>query len=233
MQNNREFILIGKKNEAENITSLLFNPLDNLEYRFIPGQYVNIKPQPIIGRSKSYTISSIPSEKTICITIKKKGEMSSALIDLPIKTKLTLDGPYGYFYPEKDCGDLVLIAGGIGVTPFYSIIKSKLISNYNSNITLFYSNKTIDRTPFFKELNKMSEDYPFLRIIYCLTEENIKHSLIKEYTRINEEILKKYIVSVDKKCYYVCGSVGFVNDIWKMLKSIGVEEEKIFTESFF
>jgi len=69
MQNNREFILIGKKNEAENITSLLFNPLDNLEYRFIPGQYVNIKPQPIIGRSKSYTISSIPSEKTICITI--------------------------------------------------------------------------------------------------------------------------------------------------------------------
>ena len=232
-KNNREFILIRKKDEAENITSLFFKPVDSLEYKFIPGQYVNIKPQSIIGHSKSYTISSLPTEKNIVITIRRKGEVSSAILDLPIGGKLFFDGPYGYFYPEGNDGDLVMLAGGIGITPFYSIIKSKLLSNFKSNITLFYSNKSIDKIPFFDELNKMSKDYPFLKIIYCLTDEGINHPLIKEYSRINKKILEKYIVSVDKKCYYVCGSVEFVNDIWKILKSIGVEEEKIFTESFF
>lgn len=232
-QNNREFILISKKDEAENITSLSFRPVDNLDYKFISGQYVNIKPPSISGHGKFYTISSIPSDENIVITIKRKGEVSSAMIDLFIGDKLFFDGPYGYFYPEENSGDLVMIAGGIGITPFYSIIKNLLKSNYKNNILVFYSNKILKETLFLNELKKIEKNNLFLKVINILTQENNKTPLVQEYSRIDEKMLKKYITSVDNKSYYVCGSVSFVNDIWKMLKKIGIKEDKIFTESFF
>lgn len=232
--NNREFVLVSKKDEAENVISLSFKPVDNLEYKFIPGQYVNIKPQTISGHGKSYTISSLPSEKNIVITIKRKGQVSSAILDLPIGARLFLAGPYGYFFPEENSGDLVMLAGGIGITPLYSIIKSRLKSNNKNNITLFYSNKTLKEAPFLDELVSLEKNKSSaLKIINVLTQETIKSPLVLEYSRINREMLMKYVVSTDNKCYYICGSVGFVNDVWKMLKDIGVEEGRIFTESFF
>lgn len=232
-QNNREFVLISKKDEAENITSLSFRPVDNLGYKFISGQYVNIKPLSIYGHGKSYTISSTPLDENIVITIKRKGEVSSAIIDLSIGDKLFFDGPYGYFYPEENSSDLVMIAGGIGITPFYSIIKNLLKSNYKNNILLFYCNKTLKDSPFIEELKNLERNVSFLKVVNIFTQDNNKTQLAQEYSRIDEKMLKKYIVSINNKCYYVCGSVSFVNDIWKMLKNIGIKEDKIFTESFF
>jgi ferredoxin-NADP reductase len=231
--NNREFVLISKKNEAENITALSFRPVDNLDYKFIPGQYVNIKPQTISGHGKSYTISSLPTEKNIVITIKRKGEVSSAILDTSIGDKLFFDGPYGYFYPEGNSGDLVMLAGGIGITPFYSIIKDRLKSKSKNNIILFYSNKTLKETPFLAELKNLEKDNLSLKVVNVLTQEDIKNPLIQEYSRINEKMLKKYINIFEDKRYYICGSIQFVNAMWKLLKAIGVSEDLIFTESFY
>ena len=232
-ENKKEFCLVKKTVEAENITSLYFKPVDGKKYKYISGQYVNIKPMSISGHGKSYTISSTPQEKFLCITIKKKGEVSSSIIHLSIGEKIILEGPYGNFYPEKDVKDIVMIAGGIGITPFFSIIKSKLKSNTKNKILLFYSNKTVDQAPFFKELNELSKKCASFNVIHFLTEEKKKHTSIKEYKRINRILLEKYLVSYKNKCYYVCGSIKFVDDMWKILKSMGVLEEFIFTESFF
>lgn len=233
INNKREFVLVNKKDEAENIVSLFFKPVDNLEYKFIPGQYVNIKPSSISLHGKSYTISSIPGEEYVCLTIKRKGEVSSAIIDLEGGEKLFFDGPYGYFYPEKNSGDLVMLAGGIGVTTFYSIIKDRLKSNIRNNITVFYSNKTLKSTPFLNELKNLEKNNLSLKVINILTQENTKNPLIQEYSRINEKILKKYLGLLENKNYYICGSIQFVNAMWKLLKEAGVSEELIFTESFY
>lgn len=232
-ENKREFILVDKKEEAEGIFSLYFKTVNGKEFNYIPGQYVNIKPSIKFSRSKSYTISSIPSEKYVCITIKKKGDTSSTIIDLNIGDNLVLEGPYGNFYPETEDKDVVMIAGGIGVTPFFSIIKDKLKSAFKKKILLFYSNKTIKKAAFFEEFNTLSKDNKNFEIIYCLTEEKTGNKNVKEFNRIDEKMIKNYIASLNDKCYYICGSVGFVNDMWKSLKNIGVLEEDIFTESFF
>lgn len=231
---NREFILVDKKEEAENITSLFFKPTSGSKYKYIPGQYVNIRPLGVQGHGKSYTISSTQSEKFVCITVKRKGVVSSALVDLRVGDKLILEGPYGNFYPENNVKDIVMIAGGIGITPFYSVIKSKLESKNNKNkILLIYSNKTTKETPFFEELINLEKNSSLLKVVYCLTQEKKRYSQVKEYSRIDKKILKKYIASVDNKCYYVCGSISFVDDMWRALKGVGVPEECIFTESFF
>lgn len=230
---NREFILIRKKSEAENITSLFFKPADGESFDFIAGQYVSVALPSISGRSKCYTISSSPSEKLICLTVKKQGEFSSALIDSAVGDKLAFNGPFGRFYPEEDCRDIVFIAGGIGVTPFFSVIKEKINSKPKPKISLLYSNKTISDIAFFDELNKLKENKVIDNLVHFITQEKGEHPLVQEYSRINRELLKKYLVSFGKRNYYLCGSVQFVNTVWKDLKESGVPEENIFTESFY
>ena len=176
---------------------------------------------------------SIPSEKFVCLTVKRKGETSSALLDLHIGDKLCFEGPYGNFYPDKLSKDIVMLAGGIGITPFFSIIKDKLETSLGDSVVLFYSNKKINRTPFFRDIVKLSKKHHNLKVIFCLTEEKTKQFLVKEYTRINKKMIKKYVASMGNRCYYICGSISFVNDMWRVLKEIGVKEESIFTESFY
>ncbi|MEK7463365.1 MAG: FAD-binding oxidoreductase [Patescibacteria group bacterium] len=246
MQENksREFVLVSKKEEAENIVSLFFKSADGESFNFIAGQYVSValpalgearsaKRPSISGRSKCYTISSSPSEKLICLTVKRQGVFSSALIDTAINDKLIFGGSYGHFYPEEDCEDIVFIAGGIGVTPFFSVIKDRLNSKSKSKMTLLYSNKTISGIAFFDELNKLAENKVIDNLVYFLTQEKGKYPLVQEYSRMNKELLKKHLVFFNKRNYYLCGSIQFVNTIWKDLKESGVPEENIFTESFY
>ena len=242
---NREFILISKKDEAENIVSLFFKPADGSDFNFIAGQYVSVKVPSIVGRSKCYTISSAPSEKLICLTVKRQGVFSLSLIDTAINDKLIFGGPYGNFYPDENCEDVVFIAGGIGVTPFFSVIKERLNSKLRPKITLLYSNKTISGIAFFDELNKLSENKAISNLVYFLTQEHPSTSSgrVQEYSRINKDLLKKHlgyfsaeggsVPGREKRNYYLCGSIQFVNSIWKDLKEIGVPEENIFTESFY
>jgi len=229
----RNFKLVEKKSEAENITSLFFTLTDGADFQFFAGQYVNVELPWISGHAKSYTISSVPSESALRITIARKGNFSSALTDMPVGSKLVFDGPHGYFFPEQTADDLVFIAGGIGVTPFVGIINDRLNSGFQNKITLLYSTKGIAQTAFFGELNRLAEEKKIDKLVYFFTEDKSKHKFVEEYERISEKTLKKYLVSVGRKRYYVCGSIGFVRDVWKILKEYGVPEENIFTESFF
>lgn len=231
--NKKEFILTSKKVEAENVASLFFSPIGWSGFSFTAGQYVNIMPPGIIGHGKSYTISSDPSEKFVCLTIKRKGKVSSAIIDLPLNSKIYFDGAYGYFYPEEKYEEVVMLAGGIGVTPFYSVIKDILAKKKKTKVTLFYSNQYIKDSAFFEDLNEIVKNNPQITVVHCLTQGKEKHSCVQNYSRIDEKMLKKQLVTLSGKGYYVCGSIGFVNDLWKLLKGNGVSETDIFTEAFF
>jgi ferredoxin-NADP reductase len=235
MQNNkgREFILINKRIESKDVVSLYFDPEDGNPFSFISGQYVNVKHPNIPNHGKSYTISSSPNENHICLTIKRKGAMSSMMIDSEIGAKVTFSGPYGYFFPEKYDKDIVFLAGGIGITPFFSILKDKLGSIEDKKIYLFYSNKTTGDIVFFDDIDKLSKKTSKLITIYTLTQEKTSKDCGYEFSRIDKKMLNKYLTSIKGKYYYICGSISFVNNMWKLIKSFGVSEGDIFTESFF
>jgi ferredoxin-NADP reductase len=233
MQNRTEFELVKKEIEANDVTSLYFKAADGKKYNFTAGQYVDIRPPLINSHGKSYTISSSPSDELVRITIKRKGPVSSAIIDLNIGDKIEFEGPYGVFYPEKDMSDVVMLAGGIGITPFFSVIRDRVGAGLDSNITLLYSNKTKQDISFFEGLNKIASQNNYIKIVHCLTQEFTKDSSISEFTRINESIVNRYAAPSSDKNYYICGSIGFVADMWKMLKLVGISEENIYTESFY
>lgn len=232
MQNNIEFILIKKQDELNGVVSLYFKTVIGLKYEFKSGQYVDIKPESITGHGKSYTISSAPSEDLVRITIKRKGAVSSAIIDLNIGEKIFFEGPYGVFYPEETMKSVVMLAGGIGITPFFSVIKDKIESSDKTNFTLLYSNKTKSDIVFNDDLSQMEKDNANLKIVHCITQESVVDGLC-EKSRINQEIVNKYAPASDDRHYYICGSISFVSDMWRLVKSVGVPEDNIYTESFY
>lgn len=231
--NKKEFILVSKKVEAENVTSLFFSPIGWTDFNFVAGQYVNIIPPGVISHGKSYTISSDPSEKFVCLTIKRKGKVSSAIMDLPLNSKIYFDGPYGYFYPEEKYDEIVMLAGGIGVTPFHSVIKDILAKKKKTNVTLFYSNQYIKDAAFFEELNEIAKKNPQITIVHCLTQGSSKHPAVQNYSRTDNKMLKKQLVTLEGKGYYLCGSISFVKDMREVLIGAGVPEADIYTEAFF
>lgn len=234
MQNNkREFILVSKKDEAIDVVSLYFNTVDGVKYEFIAGQFVEIKPPRLTGHGKSYTISSTPDDELIRITIKRKGAVSSAIIDLNIGDQIEFEGPYGVFYPDETMKDIVMLAGGVGITPFISVIKDNIDKQNDIKMTLFYSNKTLGDVTFFDELNELCEKTPNLTVVNCLTQDEKPYKNIDEHQRINKDVINKYLTLIDGKNFYICGSISFVADMWRMLKGIGVDEECIYTESFY
>lgn len=229
---NKTFILKEKIFETQDVTTLKFKPLSGEIFSFIPGQFAVVYPENV-GMGKSYTITSMLGEKTLNFTIKKIGNISGILFDSKIGDKFEIDGPRGHFYPNEDMNNIVFIAGGIGITPFYTIIKDlyKKAEN-NKKIVVFYSNKTKKDIIFFDELNKMAEDFKNLKIVYFLTRENVKDQYIDNFKRIDEKSLENYFKD-SLNYYFICGSIGFVKDIRKIIKEGGVREENIVAESFY
>lgn len=233
MQNKTEFILVKKEIETDDVTSLFFKTSDGAKYDFKAGQYVDIRPPSISGHGKSYTISSAPSDELVRITIKRQGAVSSAIIDMTVGEKIDFEGPYGVFYPEDDVKDVVMLAAGIGITPFFSVIKDCYENKKSIDITLIYSNKTKVGITFAKDLKDIKIDNPSFKIVHCITQEKTSCPCIAENTRIDGDIIKKHITNHKDKCYYICGSISFVRDMWNTLKSIGIVEENIYTEAFY
>ena len=128
MANSHKFkcILASKEKEAEDVITLKFRIGRNSKPSFAPGQYVIVYLKGQSGpEGKAYTISSIPNDKFLAITVKKIGKFSTALHELKIRSVITMEGPMGYFFPEETDRELVFLAAGIGITPFLSIIRTR------------------------------------------------------------------------------------------------------------
>ncbi len=237
--NSNIFILKKKIKQANNIITLRFLPVKNEIFSFRPGQFVIIYffDERCGGQGKPYSISSCPKDKFLNITVKQIGKFSEALHKLKINEKIKISSPQGYFCAEDKMEDIIFFAGGIGIAPFYSIINDFFKKRANDKkFTLFYSNKTKEDVAFLRELEGLSNKGLNLRVIYAFTQEKGKRKIsVKnlEFERLNVKIIKKYLGTLNKKQYFICGSINFVNSLWKILKKAGVKEDYIKLESFY
>ena len=230
------FVLKNKKEEASGVSTLEFIPEENKIFDFKAGQFAlfGILNEKFSGsHGKAYTITSLPGEKFIVITVKRAGEFSNALCDLEIGDRVKFSGPFGNFYPaELSENVIVFLSGGIGITPFYAVIKDFLKRKINRKIILFYSNRNEKDIIFFKELKEISEKWDSLKVIHILTREKEKITHIDEYKRMDMEMIKKYIGDLDKKDYFICGPSDFVMNIREQLKNAAVDGSHIKIEAF-
>lgn len=217
-----------RRETPDTVTLFLSCPDGNPVFR--SGQFINVFfPETGHAEGKTYSISSAPHEGHISITVKLHGTFSGKLHSLKAGDSFGGSLPYGYFFSEETPDTVVLIAGGIGIAPFRSLILDTL--KYNSqNIVLFYANKRKDVIIFKKEFDELQEKYGArIRAHYYLTQESDPEYL---QGRIPvADVLEK--LPEGSKEFFICGSVPFVRDYWKALTQKGVPEETIYTEAFF
>ncbi len=206
-------------------------------HRIEPGQHFDIKLTSDSGyvAQRSYSVisdSNYTNQFQFGISKITDGEVSKYLHEkLSISQNLLIRGPIGkYFNLNKTTESVILIAGGIGITPFIFYLRQK---NYKNKISLIYSAKNQEEFLFKKELENKNKLYENFSLIVTLTKEN-KQTWKGLDSRINSKILKKTIKNHlgIKTTYFVCGGSNFVENISSKLIKIGIEYQDIKIERF-
>ncbi len=226
MDDKRIYVVRGNTRQNHDTVTLSLSFPDDRIPTYIPGQFITIYfPELGTPEGKAYSISSAPHEKRLNITIKAIGEFSNRLCAMQPGSRVLASLPYGFFCSENEDTDLVMIAAGIGITPFRSLITHACLYTPNRKLSLFYSVRTRNDCIFMDELPLRVPTHQFV------TREattNISATLRRMDAR---DILG--VKAPDGAEFFICGSISFVRDLWRGLKGAGVPEDRIYTEAFF
>lgn len=212
--------------------------------KYKAGQFLIVK-IPIKNKieKRAYSFSSSPStDKFLRITVKKveKGIVSNYICNsLKVGEKLEIEKPAGSFFvvPEKKAQlTYVLFAGGSGITPIFSIIRTILEKEPLSKILLIYANRNESSTIFKEEIEKIEIAHPNSFAVEHLLEKrqsdkpNYHQDLLNKDLVI--EILQKHQITFSTHKYMMCGPAGFMEKAKEILTENGISREQIKMEAF-
>ena len=233
IDNKERYVVIDKKRETSDVVTLSMVREDGSVPIYIPGQFITVYFEELgTPEGKSYSISSPIGSPTMTITVKSIGEFSKRLSALVPEDKLIASAPYGFFFSENTESNMVIIAAGIGIAPFKSMINESFKINPKRNIYLFYTNKNKSGIIWRNDLREIAYNFPNLKIYHFITRDTEVHSdMIRG--RIENKYIVKNVPNFSNTEFFICGSISFVRDMWKNLKELNIEEENIYTEAFF
>lgn len=200
-------------------------------YTFIPGQYAAFTLQ---GETKVFSLSNSLHHKDFIMfaTRMRPSPFKEDLKKIPLGTKIKVSPARGRFVlPENTDQPLVLIAGGIGVTPFRSMIEWATHEKKKHPIKLFYSNRTAALTAFLDDFRGWERENPYFTFIPVLTQES-SPGWAGETGRLNPVMLRKYAPDRLQPIYYVAGPPGMVDSMKQSLLGMGVPEKNVRSEKF-
>ncbi len=236
---NKLILTLNKKEEiASNIYNFEFEPDRKLSFK--PGQYMEFTlehpSQDSRGIRRFLTIASSPTEEKLDLGIKfydrpssfKKYLMAAGTGHKMVASQLAGD----FTLPEDKNKKLVFIAGGIGITPFRSMIKYLLDRSEKRDIVLFYSNWTCDDISY-KEIFDEAEKKLDIKVVYSIVNDpsvvpdnHIRCGLLNERDIIEE------VPDYRERLFFISGPPSMVNTFVASLKKIGVGKNNIKTDYF-
>ena len=216
---------------------------NNEKIDFLTGQYFVAEYK---GMKNSYSMSSAPGAKTLDFTIQltKKGEDGQIVIgkttkilsEASVGDQFMIQGPVGKMvFGSEYTGNLVLFAGGIGITPFMSFIRHIIGCNLKNKVNLFYSIRCRqENIAFYNEIDDLSRRFPDrLRCYFTLTQVDDGYTWKHHVGRIDADVVRNRSFDWQNSLFYICGSRQFVTGLRDMLIAIGVEKDKIRHENFY
>jgi len=231
------------RRETPEAVSVAFEipPVLQIAYQYKQGQYITLKLN-INGEEvrRSYSICTSPHcETELRVAIKEvKGGKVSGYINRALKVgdKVEVMTPMGGFYTPLNGGakkKYVLFAGGSGITPMMSILKSTLYIEKNSDITLIYANKNEDSSIFKKELEQIAASNPKLKLVFVYDSPQQKISDLQTGMVTAEkalELIQNFGLNADE--YFICGPGPLMENVKSSLEKLNVAKEKIHIEYF-
>jgi ferredoxin-NADP reductase len=188
------------------------------------------------GNRRTFSIASAPGSAALLFATRFRGSgFKRSLIEAPLGTELDLDGPYGSFTLPGKSTDAVLLAGGIGITPFRAMVEDVRERSLQHTLTLIHSNRSPEEAPFLRELMAWAGGAERFTYIPTMTQSGAsKQPWHGEKRRVDAESLRAWVPRGERaaQVHYVAGPEGFVHGAAEALKAAGVDEDQIRTEEF-
>jgi ferredoxin-NADP reductase/nitrite reductase/ring-hydroxylating ferredoxin subunit len=243
-QNNDDKGGEGQKDKRTN-TPLLDHTAGQFAFFDIGGVYNDPK-----GPIRHFTISSSPTENFIMFSTRiRDSPYKKRLSNLEEGAKVKVRGPEGQFVLHQDYSKpAVFLSGGIGVTPFRTMIKYATDKQLPVKIVMFDSNRNVSNILFKREFDDWANINKNLKIIYTISEGEDEHRREKssssssakndwkgEYGRIDKAMILKYVDTneLNNSIFYICGPPGMLKAMQALLQEqLEIPKERIKVEEF-
>lgn len=195
------------------------------KFKYYGGQFVIVRflTSGFWSEAHPFSFSQEPNDQYLRLTIKASGDFTKKLKDIPINTTVLVDGAHGVFVPVKNKKTL-LIAGGIGITPFRAMLPS-LIKQEPSTI-LIVSNKKKSDSIFSNELISYIQNNNF-QLINLLTQEESQLN-----NRLDLKMIQNLVPDWQEREIYLCGPKKMIIDLMEQMRQVGINKKQLHYELF-
>lgn len=246
----KSFRVIRKEKESDIITSFYLVPDDGGKLpSFKPGQYITVRVPSPCGHTtmRNYSLSDKPGQDYLRISVKRetgpkadtpKGYVSNLLHDsVEVGSTIEIAPPCGEFFldvTEKHKRPLVLLAGGIGITPLYSILKTALEEMPERKIALIHGSLHEGVQPFRKEIEELARKHGNLNTHFRYSEparDGIVRSATNDTGMIDAALIERLLPEKDAD-YFFCGPKPFMVNMYHQLLEWGIPASQVHFEFF-
>lgn len=229
--------LISKKEIANGTMEFSFKKPEGFSFR--AGQSVDItilNPSETDkeGDTRAFSIAASPSEENIIIATRiRDTAFKRVLREGEEGLEVEIKGPFGSFaLHQNEARPAIFLAGGIGITPFRSIIKDATERGLPHKLFLFYSNRISEDAAYLKEIEELAGQNSNFTAVNTMTSLEGADSWEGETGYINMDMVSKYVPQKENAVYYSAGPMAMVSSMRKFLEESGVSDDDIRTEEF-
>lgn len=187
------------------------------------------------GNIRTFSIASPPFEEQLTFATRMRDTaFKRSLKVMPLGTEIQIASPSGSFTLHKNANRPgVFFAGGIGITPFLSVVRQADHDRLPHKLYLFYSNRRPEDAPFLEILQGLEKTSPTFRLVATMTEmARSSREWDGETGFIDGEMLTRHVRTLQGPIYYVAGPPPMVAAMREMLVGAGVDEDDVRTEEF-
>jgi ferredoxin-NADP reductase len=231
----REIRLAGKARVAEG--TMAFHFAKPQGFTFKAGQAIDVVLDDPGGGTfgHAFSLVSAPFEAELVVATRMRDTAyKRALGALEIGGGARVEGPFGSLTLHNDRPRAaVFIAGGIGITPFLSILRQAVHDRREQPLALLYSNRRPEDAAYLDELNRLAATHRHLRLLATMTESARSGVAWNGETRpIGEKLVRTAAAGLPRPIFYVAGPPGMVVAARKALSAEGVDDDDIRSEEF-
>lgn len=230
----RPYRVVEVRRERERVWTVAMEPVGDHRLRFKAGQFawVTFGDTPLSLGEHPFTIaSSAVHPERLEFTIKELGDFTSTIGLVPVGSTAFVDGPAGNYVVPDDAAGVVLVAGGIGVTPAISILRTLCDRADRRPMILIYANETLEKAVFADELGSISEAMG-LRVVHV--PERPPSGWTGPSGYITQAMLEQQVPDAAGRewHYFVCGPDPMMDAVETALINMGVPPDRMRSERF-
>ena len=229
--------LLGSEEIAQSTLAFHFEKPDG--FAFTPGQSINLflpEDFPAVSddRQRAFSLVSAPHEDRLTIATRmRKSAYKQPLKDAAPGAAVRIVGPTGTMSLHDDPDRaIVMIAGGIGITPFISMLRSEAEADRPRSMVLLYANHRPENAAYTDELRELEQRLDGFRLVATMTEMAGSGSWDGETRRIDADMVKEAARDLPRPHYYIAGTPDMAEDMRQMLDDMGIDDDDIHSEDF-